>query len=267
MDESRRNFLKAAGVGAAGVAWGIPVVSAIAKALNTGKMPNALTTKRWAIMIDIEKCSQPEVIEACQKACHRIHNVPHVEGKNHEIKWIWQTTYSGAFPDQAHEYTAESLKKAPVMVLCNHCDRPPCVRVCPTQATFQREDGIVMMDQHRCIGCRYCMAACPYGARSFNWKDPRQDIENVREDFPTRTKGVVEKCNLCAERLAQGLEPACVEAANRVAGEDAMLFGDLGDPGSRISRVLRSKNTIRRKLGLGTQPSVFYVLPGPESIS
>ena len=100
------------------------------------------------------------------------------------------------------------------------------MRVCPTQATWKREDGIVMMDWHRCIGCRYCMAACPYGSRSFNWLDPRPYIHNPNPEFPTRTKGVVEKCNFCAERLGTGRPPACVEACP----EKALVFGDLADP-------------------------------------
>ncbi|MDD5244547.1 MAG: 4Fe-4S dicluster domain-containing protein, partial [Syntrophorhabdaceae bacterium] len=109
---------------------------------------------------------------------------------------------------------------------------------------------------HRCIGCRYCMAACPYGARSFNWKDPRPFIKNINQDFPTRTKGVVEKCNFCEERLAKGLKPACVEACK----ENALIFGDLNDPGSEIVKVLKSRMTTRRKPYLGTQPKVFYLL-------
>jgi molybdopterin-containing oxidoreductase family iron-sulfur binding subunit len=145
-------------------------------------------------------------------------------------------------------------------VLCNHCERPPCVRVCPTQATFKNDDGIVAMDQHQCIGCRYCLAACPYGARSFNWTDPRPFIKEINDDFPTRTKGVVEKCNLCAERLARGELPACVEACRRVAGPGANVFGDLADPESEVSNLLRTTNTIRRKPSLGTAPNVFYVV-------
>jgi molybdopterin-containing oxidoreductase family iron-sulfur binding subunit len=139
------------------------------------------------------------------------------------------------------------------------------VRVCPTQATWKREsDGIVMMDMHRCIGCRYCMAACPYGSRSFNWRDPRPYVEtdadgNFLSEFPTRTRGVVEKCNFCAERLRDGREPACVEAANRLA-EGALMFGDVSDPDSDISRVLQSQVTMNRRVNLGTGPNVYYLV-------
>jgi molybdopterin-containing oxidoreductase family iron-sulfur binding subunit len=141
------------------------------------------------------------------------------------------------------------------------------VRVCPTQATWKREsDGIVMMDMHRCIGCRYCMAACPYGSRSFNWRDPRAFIEtdsegNFLSEFPTRTRGVVEKCNFCADRLRDGQQPACVEAANQVPGaEGVMAFGDVSDPTSEVSRILASHPTISRRVGLGTGPNVFYLV-------
>jgi molybdopterin-containing oxidoreductase family iron-sulfur binding subunit len=142
--------------------------------------------------------------------------------------------------------------------MCNHCERPSCVRVCPTQATWKRKDGIVMMDQHRCIGCRYCMAACPYGSRSFNFVDPRPTLQKsgINPGYPTRTRGVVEKCSFCAERLARGKLPACVEACP----VKALVFGDLNDPESEVARLLEEKYTIRRKPGLGTNPHVFYLV-------
>ena len=130
------------------------------------------------------------------------------------------------------------------MVLCNHCDNPPCVRVCPVKATFRRDDGIVMMDYHSCIGCRFCMAACPYGARSLNWRDPRPFIkEPLNMEYPTRCRGVVEKCTFCFERLAKGLKPACVEACK----DKALIFGDVEDTNSEIRKVLRENPTIQRK--------------------
>jgi molybdopterin-containing oxidoreductase family iron-sulfur binding subunit len=129
--------------------------------------------------------------------------------------------------------------------------------VCPTQATFRREsDGIVMMDFHRCIGCRYCMAGCPYGARSFNWQEAKPHIKEVNNNFPVRTKGVVEKCNLCAERIAKDLKPACVEACK--AG--AITFGDLNDADSEVRKLLSENDTIRRKPHLHTLPNVYYIM-------
>jgi len=100
------------------------------------------------------------------------------------------------------------------------------------------------------------MAACPYGARSFNWRTPLPFIDEVNPDFPTRTRGVVEKCNFCRERLARGIIPACVEACQ----EKALLFGDLEDPDSEVREILRSHHTIRRKPGLGTKPQVYYLV-------
>jgi molybdopterin-containing oxidoreductase family iron-sulfur binding subunit len=150
----------------------------------------------------------------------------------------------------------EVFRDQPFLVFCNHCDNPPCVRVCPTRATWKREDGIVMMDWHRCIGCRYCMAACPYGSRSFNWLDPRPHIPRIDPDYPTRTKGVVEKCTFCEERLARGQAPACVEACE----EKALVFGDLEDPGSAVRELLRTNFAIRRKAELGTAPEIYYIV-------
>jgi len=112
-----------------------------------------------------------------------------------------------------------------------------------------------MMDFHRCIGCRFCMAACPYGSRSFNFRDPRPAIEHQDSGFPTRMKGVVEKCNFCAERLAVGKMPACVEASN-----GAMAFGDLEDPDSTVRKLLEANYTVRRKPSLGSGPTVYYII-------
>jgi molybdopterin-containing oxidoreductase family iron-sulfur binding subunit len=112
-----------------------------------------------------------------------------------------------------------------------------------------------MMDFHRCIGCRYCMAGCPFGARSFNFQDPRPFIKKENPDFPTRMRGVVEKCTFCSERLDNGEMPACVEASN-----GAVLFGDLSDKDSEVRKALRENFTIRRKPSLGTEPGVYYII-------
>ena len=205
-------------------------------------------------MIDTRKFHSEEDFKRCIEACHKTHNVPDIPGKQ-DVKWLWKDHYAHVFPGQENPYLAEKIEHKDYLLLCNHCDNPPCVRVCPTKATFQREDGIVMMDFHRCIGCRYCMAGCPYGSRSFNFGDPREYLEEENVDYPTRMRGVVEKCNFCAERLAEGKMPACVEAS-----EGKIIFGDLGDPDSEIRRVLRENYTIRRKADLGTNPHVFYII-------
>jgi len=261
MDESRRSFLKRVGYAAAGC--GLPLLGAAAIAWKGNSRDAAAPERQWGMVIDLRKCLREEVRRACQEACHRAHNVPEIPSPKEEVKWIWSERYENAFPDEAHPFVAESLKEKPVLVLCNHCTHPACVKVCPTEATWKRQrDGIVMMDMHRCIGCRYCMAACPYGARSFNWRDPRPYLEApLASTYPTRTKGVVEKCNFCEERLAEGFEPACVEAAAGVAGgEGALVFGDLADPDSAVSRLLNEKVTICRRLTLGTGPNVFYIV-------
>lgn len=260
----RRNFLKIAAVAAFG--WGVRPASDLLAATGGGASegilfasrhkvqagPGALTAKRWAMVIDMAKLDEDTMKEVVTK-CHSVHNVPNISG-NQNLKWIWETGVENLFLDDLHEYQPESGAKTS-LALCNHCDNPPCVRVCPTKATFQREDGIVMMDFHRCIGCRYCMAGCPYGSRSFNFKDPRPYIERIDLDFPTRTKGVVEKCEFCAERLAEGKLPACVEVS-----DGAITFGDLGDPDSDVRQLLAERFAIRRSPALGTKPCVYYLV-------
>jgi molybdopterin-containing oxidoreductase family iron-sulfur binding subunit len=264
---SRRQFLKEAGAAALGTGWVLPVLSGCETAEAQHGTASLATEHQLAMVVDVEKCRRESVRHAVTEACHRTHNVPDIPDPDDEIEWIWETEYRHAFPGQVHDRMPEERTEAPVLVLCNHCENPPCVRVCPTQATWKREsDGLVMMDMHRCIGCRYCMAACPYGSRSFNWRDPRPFIETdangeLASDFPTRTRGVVEKCNFCAERLREGLEPACVEAARGVEdGEGALVFGDVSDPDSEVSRILRERATLVRRPELGTGPKVYYIV-------
>jgi len=253
---NRRKFLKIASISVLG--FGVkPTIDLFAGHEAKAKIkqsPKALRAKRWAMVIDLRKMNE-EIAKKCIEACHRFHNVPHIPDKKREIKWIWTEPFEHAFPGQSHEFLGTELIEKPVLVLCNNCDNPPCVQVCPTKATFKREDGIVMMDMHRCIGCRFCMAACPYGSRSFNWMDPRPYIEKENPEYPTREKGVVEKCDFCAERLDKGLMPLCVEAS-----EGAIIFGDLEDPESEVRRVLRERYSIQRKPELGTGPSIFYLI-------
>jgi Fe-S-cluster-containing dehydrogenase component len=259
MESSRRRFLKIAGISALGL--GVkPVLDVMASSGETAKPEtikgeNALSAKRWGMVIDTRKLQSEEDLEPMIEVCNKIHNVPKFENPRHEIMWIWGEEFKHVFPMQEQDFLDDRLKHMSFLTLCNHCEQPPCVRVCPTKATFKREDGIVMMDFHRCIGCRFCMAACPFGSRSFNFRDPRPFIKETNPDFPTRTKGVVEKCNFCAERLAVGKIPACVEVS-----KGALIFGDLDDPESEVRKVLRDNYTIRRKPALGTGPSVFYIV-------
>ncbi len=250
MSLDRREFLGLTGLAALTVPGG-RVLQALA-----GGGREAPGATRWAMAVDPRKCLWADGCTDCIVACDKTHNVPHLPTSAHEVKWIWKEPLENVFPDQASRYAADALRGKPVPIFCNHCDNPPCVRVCPTQATWKREDGIVMMDWHRCIGCRYCVAGCPYGSRSFNWVDPRPHVRPLNPEFPTRSKGVVEKCNLCEERLARGQRPACVDACRK----RAMVFGNLNDPTSELREVLRARYAIRRKPELGTEPAVFYLV-------
>jgi Fe-S-cluster-containing dehydrogenase component len=254
MKMDRRKFLKMTGMTAV-MGFGLRhPLDMVAYAQLPESSP--LTARRWGMVIDLNKCLKEEGCRDCINACHLAHNVPDFGNPKDEIKWIWKDSFEHAFEDQDNEFVEEELRHAPTLLLCNHCDNPPCVRVCPTKATWKREDGIVMMDWHRCIGCRYCVAACPYGSRSFNWRNPRPFIKDIQEDYPTRMKGVVEKCTFCEERLAMGELPACVEKCK----PKALTFGDLDDPESEVRKLLESNYSIRRKSGLGTRPDVYYLV-------
>jgi len=267
MSLDRREFLKIAGL--VGIGLGVSAVDLVMRgsvdAAKVSLHPESAPKTRLAMVIDVSKFKTEEDYQRIIDACHSIHNVPVlIPEKNdpkNEVKWIWTETFEHTFPEQKNEFAPEFIKEKLFPLLCNHCEHPPCVRVCPTKATFKREDGIVMQDPHRCIGCRFCMAACPYGSRSFNWVHPRPYIKKVNPAYPTRTIGVVEKCTFCEERLAKGLKPICVEKSN-----GAIVFGNLADPESEVRKVLRTKYTIRRKPSLGTLPSVFYVIGGEENV-
>jgi len=272
MEKSRRSFLKVAGIAAIGLgaspALNFAASDSHGLAALKEKKEEALKAHRWGMAINTGEIS-PEINTQIIEACHSAHNIPDFNHEpdeekypdtrpvNHkqEIKWIWEEKYNYAFPDKEDEFLAEKFHHLPFLVTCNHCKNAPCVQACPTQATFKRKDGIVIMDYHRCIGCRFCMAACPYGSRSFNFRDPRPFIAETDSAFPTRSKGVVEKCNLCAERLAKGEAPHCVEAS-----EGTIIFGDLEDPDSDIRILLRENFAIRRNEALGTEPSVYYIV-------
>ncbi len=252
MKINRRDLFKLTGLSALSLVSGNKILKAF-----DAKSDKEKGEKRFAMAIDLTKCKRDEGCNQCQNVCHNNHNIPKIKNQKHEIKWIWDEAYVHAFPEKEHGYLTMEQKNSPSMVLCNHCDNPPCVRACPTGATFRRDNGgLVMMDQHRCIGCRFCMAACPYGARSFNFKDPRPHITQINKKYPTRTQGVVEKCTFCAGRVDKGLQPYCVSTCPH----GAMSFGDMNDKNSPVRKVLATHNTIRRKPHLGTMPQVFYII-------
>ncbi|MBD5607591.1 MAG: 4Fe-4S dicluster domain-containing protein [Desulfovibrio sp.] len=258
MKDSRRRFLKMAGISAFALIGGLGASAANAQIAPGKYIPRkgGLTAKRWAMVIDTRQFATARDYEPCIAACDRAHNIPHIP-TDQNVKWIWTDSYDHVFPDDMNNHLNTSVRSRPYMLLCNHCDNPPCVRVCPTQATYKMPNGIVAMDYHRCIGCRFCMAGCPYGARSFNFVDPRKYLPDPapNQEFPTRMIGVVEKCNFCVERLADGKRPACVDAAN-----GKIAFGDLEDPNSDVRVWLANNFSIRRKPSLGTQPGVYYLV-------
>jgi molybdopterin-containing oxidoreductase family iron-sulfur binding subunit len=271
MGVDRREFLK---ISAYAALFGLGAKSAV-DILAPGEVDASMEgiplteAKRWAMVIDMRKCLEKVEKDGCKDciaACHREHNVPDWGNPNWAIKWIWKEAYEHVFPNSPNEFMEEGIQHKPFILLCNHCYNPPCVRVCPTKATFKRkEDGIVSMDMHRCIGCRFCMAACPYGSRSFNWGNPRKAPKDLNPNYPTnrdypeRSKGVVEKCNFCVELLSRGQLPACVQACDKIQVH-ALSFGDLDDPKSNVRTLLREHYSIRRKPELGTGPNVFYIV-------
>jgi molybdopterin-containing oxidoreductase family iron-sulfur binding subunit len=258
MSLKRREFLRLAGYSLAGTLLSIGggfVVGRGSEILESLDKTSDKKAIKWAMAIDTRAFKSDQDFEKVIKACHQAHNVPNIPDKDRAVKWIWMDTFQRGFPTTETTYISEDVKKRNFLLLCNHCDDPPCVRVCPVQATFKREDGIVMQDMHRCIGCKFCMAACPYGSRNYNFYPPREYIQSYNPEFPTRTLGVVEKCIFCYHRLDEGKLPYCVEAS-----EGKMFFGNLNDPASEVRKIISENIVIVRKPELTTRPKVFYII-------
>jgi molybdopterin-containing oxidoreductase family iron-sulfur binding subunit len=224
---------------------------------------------KYVMVIDLQRCTG---CGGCIVACKNENNLP--EG----IAWSSKITETaGTFPDVRFTY---------IPTLCNHCDNAPCVSGCPTSAMHKGEGGITLHDPDLCIGCRYCMARCPYGVISFNWEQPHLAWNDQTAVIPEgtstpadlkaqvgadalpyynpdsdvnysgiRSKGVVEKCHFCTHRTKNDLLPYCVEACPA----DARIFGDLDDPDSEVSKLLGKFKASRLQEELGTEPSVFYI--------
>ncbi len=243
----RRNFFKTTGAvlaGASGAA-SLPVLSSCTSEPARAE-ESVLSGKRWGMVIDLRKCKPG--CTACMDACREENNVAYHGDERWDIHWIRKVQI------RPEDETVAGEEKA-VLLMCNHCDEPPCAQVCPVQATYKREDGIVLVDHHRCIGCRYCMIACPYNARFFNYKETE---EWPNKDYPKRSHGVAESCHFCAHRLDQGGRPACVEACEAV-GAGALVFGNLEDPDSEVSRLVAEGSVKRIRDDLGTEPKVYYL--------
>lgn len=250
MTMDRRSVLGLGGAIAAGVvlAPGLHLIAAPkppSDSASTDAASEEVPAKRWAMLIDTTKCTSD--CTACTSACRAENNVPLFGEPDRDIHWIRKV-----------ELRNKNLHQPPVSlpVLCNHCEHPPCVHVCPTAASFIRHDGVVLVDKHRCIGCRYCMIACPYKARSLVFHKTRMPADG-NPKVPIRAMGVVEKCTFCIHLVDNGESPACVAACAK-AEKNAMLFGDINDPNAPITqRILKEKiQTIRPDLGLN--PQVYY---------
>ena len=203
---------------------------------------------KLAIGINLDRCIG---CHTCANACKMQNNVPDGMLWNRVI-----TEGCDAIDGAVGEYP--NLTRTYVPLACQHCENPACLKVCPTGATYKDEQGRVEIDYDRCIGCRMCMAACPYNARVFNWEDPsaRRRFQLGDARVPVRTRGVMEKCTLCKERTDAGEEPMCVVCCPT----HARVFGDLDDPNSELAqlRATKGKNVHILLEEKGTKPQVFY---------
>jgi len=212
---SRREFVKRFSVAAAAGA-GVAAMPKAVSAATTDRKPH------YGMLIDTRRCIG---CHACSVACKAEFDVP-LGGVRSWVEYVEK----GDYPNVSRNFLPR---------LCNQCSDPPCVRVCPANATWKREeDGIVVIDPDICIGCKYCVQACPYGARFIN-----------------PNTGAAEKCDFCLHRVKQGLVPACVNACIG----DARIFGDLNDPESRISKMVASNPVTVLRQEMGTKPNVFYI--------
>lgn len=236
-NEYRRKFLaQSAAVAGLAIAPGI-VLNQVAHAKSDAD--KATDKNRWGMLIDTNKCSKG--CTDCVTACKTENGWGSSETKSNkeqQAQWIRKVTIT--------DKQTGHVQSLPLM--CQHCETAPCVDVCPTGASMKRKDGIVQVDKHICIGCRYCMMACPYKARSF----VHEKLELQKATAP-RGIGTVESCNMCAHRVDKDQNPACVEACSK-AEHGAMLFGDLNDSNSTISQELKKHGgeQIRADLGLNT---------------
>lgn len=234
VNESRRSFIaKAAVAGTVTIAPGV----FLHQTANAKPDDEAVTSaKRWGMLIDTDKCAKG--CTDCVDACNEEHGLTGFGRPETDAQYIRKVTLRDKQTGYEHS----------LPMMCQHCETAPCVDVCPTGASFQREDGIALVDKHICIGCRYCMMACPYKARSF----VHEDITDQTLSAP-RGKGTVESCTLCVHRVDKDGIPACVEACT-AENHNAMIFGDLNDLNSALSKELKKHGgkQIRADLNLNT---------------
>ncbi|UWG96698.1 4Fe-4S dicluster domain-containing protein [Dehalobacter sp. DCM] len=204
---------------------------------------------RYGMAIDLKRCIG---CHTCSVACKMANNLPN------ELWWNRILTVGGeAIDTMAGTYPNNKMHFLPLN--CQHCENPACVKACPVGATYKREeDGIVVQDYDKCIGCRYCMVACPYsGVRQFNWKKPEYHVDFELGDASATPHqyNTVEKCTFCANRLAEGKKPACMV----LCPGRARYYGDLDDPTSEVSKAIQGRNIIHLLEEKGTKPSIFYL--------
>jgi Fe-S-cluster-containing dehydrogenase component len=224
---------------------------------------------RWGMVIDLDKCVG---CGTCMAACRSENNVPvadrRIASEGRSIFWMDMLTMTeGEFPN---------IKKRIMPRPCFHCENPPCTKVCPVRATYINEEGLVGQIYHRCIGCCYCVNACPYNVKYFNWYPPEFSEEEMRylnPDVSVRSKGVVEKCSFCAHRLIRAREKADAENRELEEGDfttacqdscpsKAISFGDLDNPYSEVSQLSHSVRAFTMLEDIGTRPKVFYLTEG-----
>jgi molybdopterin-containing oxidoreductase family iron-sulfur binding subunit len=242
INQYRRRFLGQAGVATAAVAT-VPLTSLLVSGSAQAKALDepASSDNRWGMLVDASKCA--DGCKACVDACNDEHGLEDLGRPETDAQWIRKVTIK----DKATGH----IDTLPLM--CQHCETAPCVDVCPTGASMRRADGIVLVDRHTCIGCRYCMMACPYKARSF----VHEVLENQVTHQP-RGKGCVESCTLCVHKLDAGDGSTACSEACAAEGHHAIIIGDLKDPNSDISRQLRASPTRQLRADLGLNTGVRY---------
>jgi tetrathionate reductase subunit B len=231
-DTQRRHFLKTSlGVAAVAIAPGMLLFDTA-----HGKEESSSSKVRWGMLIDTTQCKAD--CNDCVSACNKENGLSGGTAAT-DSQWIRKIDLK----------EIGSGREISLPMMCQHCEHPPCVDVCPTAASFKRADGIVLVDRHRCIGCRYCMMACPYKARSF----VHEPLQDQKPDVP-RGKGTVESCTFCTQRIDKGMQPACAEACKN----KAILFGNLNDANSEIAKKISSVASVQVRADLQLNTGIRY---------